>query len=127
MQLYEKALDVFEDAPATSVSCHRHHSHKIACFSISYEHFTHGPFDYHFFPWLQGILHKHLLKSMGTPIVDKVLITLVTFILLFMHTYFSSRFLFTNSFVAVLWFSVHSLCCSSCFTLSFVVFYCLMN
>jgi len=41
MQLYEKALDVFEDDPATS-----------------------------------GILHKHLLKSMGTPIVDKVLITL---------------------------------------------------
>ena len=80
MQLYEKALDVFEDDPATSVSCHRHHSHKIACFSISHEHFTHGPFDYHFFPWLQGILHKHLLKSMGTPIVDKVLITLVIFI-----------------------------------------------
>ncbi|OEL20865.1 E3 UFM1-protein ligase 1-like protein [Dichanthelium oligosanthes] len=41
MQLYEKALDVFEDDPATS-----------------------------------GILHKHLLRSMGTPIVDKVLITL---------------------------------------------------
>jgi len=41
MQLYEKALDVFEDDPSTS-----------------------------------GILHKHLLKSMGTPIVDKVLITL---------------------------------------------------
>ncbi|KAF8666865.1 hypothetical protein HU200_053385 [Digitaria exilis] len=41
MQLYEKALDVFEDDPATS-----------------------------------GILNKHLLKSMGTPIVDKVLITL---------------------------------------------------
>jgi hypothetical protein len=90
------ALDVFEDDPATSVSCHRHHSHKIACFSISYEHFTHGPFDYHFFPWLQGILHKHLLKSMGTPIVDKVLITLVIFILLLMHTYFSARLLFTN-------------------------------
>jgi hypothetical protein len=45
MQLYEKALDVFEDDPATSVSYHRHHSHKIACFSISYEHFTYGPFD----------------------------------------------------------------------------------
>jgi hypothetical protein len=29
---------------------------------------------------LQGILHKHLLRSMGTPIVDKVLITLVIFI-----------------------------------------------
>ncbi|XP_066361700.1 E3 UFM1-protein ligase 1 homolog isoform X2 [Miscanthus floridulus] len=41
MQLYEKALDVFEDDPSTS-----------------------------------GILHKHLLRSMGTPIVDKVLITL---------------------------------------------------
>lgn len=38
MQLYEKALDVFEDDPATSVSCHMHHSHKIACFSFSYEH-----------------------------------------------------------------------------------------
>ncbi|CAO2145964.1 unnamed protein product [Urochloa humidicola] len=41
MQLYEKALDVFEDDTAIS-----------------------------------GILHKHLLRSMGTPIVDKVLITL---------------------------------------------------
>ncbi|KAJ1261325.1 hypothetical protein BS78_09G020700 [Paspalum vaginatum] len=41
MQLYEKALDVFEDDPATS-----------------------------------SILHKHLLRSMGTPIVDKVLVTL---------------------------------------------------
>lgn len=127
MQLYEKALDVFEDDPATSVSCHRHHSHKIACFSISYEHFTHGPFDYHFFPWLQGILHKHLLKSMGTPIVDKVLITLVIFILLLMHTYFFSKIVIYEYFVAILWFCVHSLCCSSCFTLPFVVFYCLMN
>uniref|UniRef100_A0ACD5ZQH3 Uncharacterized protein n=1 Tax=Avena sativa TaxID=4498 RepID=A0ACD5ZQH3_AVESA len=41
MQLYEKALDVFEDDPATS-----------------------------------GILHKHLLRTMGTPIVDKILLTL---------------------------------------------------
>ncbi|AQK79293.1 E3 UFM1-protein ligase 1-like protein [Zea mays] len=41
IQLYEKALDVFEEDPTTS-----------------------------------GILHKHLLRSMGTPIVDKVLITL---------------------------------------------------
>ncbi|KAL6864696.1 hypothetical protein ACP4OV_015847 [Aristida adscensionis] len=41
MQLYEKALDVFEDDPATS-----------------------------------GILHKHLLRTMGTPIVDKILMTL---------------------------------------------------
>ncbi|KAL6598610.1 hypothetical protein ACP70R_046309 [Stipagrostis hirtigluma subsp. patula] len=41
MQLYEKALDVFEDDPTTS-----------------------------------GILHKHLLRTMGTPVVDKVLITL---------------------------------------------------
>ncbi|KAF6993216.1 hypothetical protein CFC21_010139 [Triticum aestivum] len=41
MQLYEKALDVFEDDPATS-----------------------------------GILHKHLLRTMGTPIVDKILSSL---------------------------------------------------
>jgi hypothetical protein len=32
IQLYEKALDVFEEDPTTSVSCYRHHSHKIACF-----------------------------------------------------------------------------------------------
>ncbi|KAM0911299.1 hypothetical protein ACQ4PT_013564 [Festuca glaucescens] len=41
MQLYEKALDVFEDDPATS-----------------------------------GILHKHLLRTLGTPTVDKILLTL---------------------------------------------------
>ncbi|KAL5230592.1 hypothetical protein ABZP36_029368 [Zizania latifolia] len=41
MQLYEKALDVFEDDPATS-----------------------------------GILHKHLLRTMGAPVVDKILRTL---------------------------------------------------
>ncbi|KAM3400024.1 hypothetical protein ACQJBY_005105 [Aegilops geniculata] len=41
MQLYEKALDVFEDDPATA-----------------------------------GILHDHLLRTMGTPIVDKILFSL---------------------------------------------------
>lgn len=33
MQLYEKALDVFEDDPATSVSCYRHHPYKTALYS----------------------------------------------------------------------------------------------
>ncbi|KAJ6804953.1 E3 UFM1-protein ligase 1-like protein [Iris pallida] len=42
IQLYEKALDLFEDDPATSV-----------------------------------ILHKHLLKTMATPVVDKLISTLV--------------------------------------------------
>lgn len=42
LQLYEKALDLFEDDPSTSI-----------------------------------ILHKHLLKSMATPIADKVISTLV--------------------------------------------------
>ncbi|XP_072984336.1 E3 UFM1-protein ligase 1 homolog [Typha latifolia] len=41
MQLYEKALDLFEDDPSTS-----------------------------------AILHKHLLKTMATPMVDKLLLTL---------------------------------------------------
>jgi hypothetical protein len=70
MQLYEKGLDVFEDDPATSVSYYRSHSYNIACFSASYGHLP-------MVLWFQGILHKHLLRSMGSPIVDKVLITLV--------------------------------------------------
>jgi hypothetical protein len=70
MQLYEKGLDVFEDDPATSVSYYRSHSYNVACFSVSYDHLP-------MVLWFQGILHKHLLRSMGSPIVDKVLITLV--------------------------------------------------
>ncbi|KQK06951.1 hypothetical protein BRADI_2g31693v3 [Brachypodium distachyon] len=31
----KKALDVFEDDPATSLSCSSHHLHKIACYSTS--------------------------------------------------------------------------------------------
>ena len=77
MQLYEKALDVFEDDPATSVSYYS------LCASFSQDRlllnmlaaFTYGPF---FTCFLQGILHKHLLRTMGTPIVDKILSSLVT-------------------------------------------------
>lgn len=63
---------------------------------------------------------------MGTPIVDKVLITLVIFIPLFMHTFFS-KFVVQEIVSLPYYGCVHSLCCSSCFTLPLVVFYCLMN
>lgn len=38
MQLYEKSLDVFEDDPATSVSCYSHYLHKIDCHPINQYH-----------------------------------------------------------------------------------------
>lgn len=71
MQLYEKALELFEDDPSTSV-----------CFWLNTLNFSFCPLIKHinevFLLMDQVILHKHLLRSTATPMVDTLLKNLVT-------------------------------------------------
>jgi hypothetical protein len=63
MQLYEKALDVFEDDPATSVSCYRHHPHKISLLN-NIAAFTYGPFSWSVFLF-PGYITQASAKNSG--------------------------------------------------------------
>lgn len=69
MQLYEKGLDLFDDNPSTSVLIKFKASLDVYVF---YGHNTYSLM-------LQGLLHRHLLKTTAGPMVDMLLSTLVTY------------------------------------------------